>query len=140
MWGEGYTTGVLIKKESGGVMATKNKTPDIKFENGKMSITGRSIPYNSSSIYQPFIDQFFDYSKKPLQITEINIQLDFINSDSTRSLMNLFVMVERLFHRGHSVKVNWYYAANNTEILEQGSILNALVDFPVEFIPVSAAR
>jgi hypothetical protein len=115
-------------------MVTKDKTPDIKFENGIMSIAGRSVPYDSAPIYKPLIDSFFDYSRCPDELTEINIQLEYINSDSSRSLMNLFVIVEKLFHRGHHVKVNWYYNSNNLGIYEQGNIFGTLVDLPFNFI------
>lgn len=115
-------------------MITKDKMPDIKFENGIMSIAGRSVPYDSSPIYKPLIDSFFDYSCCPDELTEINIRLEYINSDSSRSLMNLFVIAEKLFRRGYHVKVNWYYNGNNLGIYEQGNIFETLVDLPFNFI------
>jgi len=104
--------------------------PFIMFNEGILIMKGRSIPADSTTLFNPVIACFYDYSKNPLPITEINIQLDYINSSSNRSIMNLLIIAESIYSKGHEVVVNWYYDEADEMILDQGSIFQSLIKIP----------
>jgi hypothetical protein len=104
--------------------------PFIMFNEGVLIIKGRSIPADSTALFNPVIECFYDYSKNPLPRTEINIQLDYINSSSNRSIMNILIIAESIYTKGNEVIVNWFYEEADEMILDQGSIFQSLIKIP----------
>jgi hypothetical protein len=107
-------------------------TPFIKFDNGVLVISGRSIPEDSTMVYEPLFEFIENYIKDPLPLTEIDISLEYANSSSNRSLMTVFELFERIFLNGHDVKVTWYFAHSDQEIYELGSDFKSLLKVPFE--------
>ncbi|MBS1234075.1 MAG: hypothetical protein H6R34_639, partial [Bacteroidetes bacterium] len=62
------------------------KTPSVKFdkESGVMEIKGRSIPENSIEFYKPLVDWLEDYAKSPLKRTQVDVQLEYFNTSSSK--------------------------------------------------------
>lgn len=107
--------------------------PSISFRKGKIDIIGRSIQTNAGEWFYPLYQALNQYSSNPNDLTEVNIQLDYLNSDSNRSLMNILVLVEKIQSRGKKVIVRWYYKKNDHVMLEQGSIFQSLFEVPFSF-------
>ncbi len=110
--------------------------PAITFINGKLNIVGRSIPHNSREWFEPLFQAMYAYALEPKEITEIDIQLDYLNSDSNRALLNLLMIAEKMYSRGKKVIVRWYYQNNDAVMYDQGSIFKSLVDLPFSFEPM----
>lgn len=111
--------------------------PAITFKNGKLNIIGRSIPNNSKEWFDPLFQALDVYSKEPKEMTEINIDLDYLNSDSNRSLMSLFIIAEKMYNCGKHVIVRWHYKNNDTVMYDQGDIFKSLLDLPFSFEPAN---
>lgn len=107
--------------------------PTISFENGKVTIEGRAIHYNAGDWFLPLFQALNSYSSNPNDITEININLDYVNSDSNRSLMNLIVLAEKIHSRGKNVIIRWYYKKNDMVMLDQGNVFKSLCEVPFKF-------
>lgn len=114
------------------IEGSKNK-PSITFRKGKIDIVGRAIQHNATEWFSPLYQALNQYANNPAEFTEINIQLDYLNSDSNRSIMNILVMIEKIHIRGKNVHVRWYYKKNDTAMLEQGSIFQSLFELPFSF-------
>ena len=110
-----------------------NEIPHVSFKNGVMKIVGRSIPFDSSLVYNPILKSLFDYSQRPNNITEIHINLEYLNSDSNRSLMSILTFAEKIFQSGNQVEVKWIY--DDDMMYEHGTIFQSLLDLPVSLIP-----
>jgi hypothetical protein len=112
-------------------------SPLIKFDAGKLVISGRSIPEDSTALYEPLFKNLFEYSKNPAVHTEVNIMLEYANSSTNRSLMTLFeYLYELLFKNDKSVTVNWYYTEGDNEMQELGSDFKDIVQIPFVIIEV----
>ena len=107
-------------------------TPFIKFDNGVLVISGRSIPEDSTIIYDPLFEFIENYIKNPLPLTEINISLEYANSSTNRSLMTVFELFEGIYADGHDVKITWYFASADQEMFELGSDFKGLIKLPFE--------
>jgi Domain of unknown function (DUF1987). len=107
--------------------------PAISFKSGKLQIIGRSIPADSKRLYDPLFHVLYLYSQDPEDVTEIDIQLEYLNSDSNRSLMNLLILAEKLHRRGKKVIIKWFYRNNDNVMFEQGHIFKSLLDVPFCF-------
>jgi len=108
--------------------------PFISFSEGILIISGRSIPTIASRSFNQLIETFYRYSRKPKSKTEIHIELDYINSASNRSLLNLLIVAEHLYKEQLDVQVKWYYQDKEDIMLEQGQIFSELLTVPINFI------
>jgi hypothetical protein len=105
-------------------------TPLIKFEDGVLVISGRSIPENSISFFEPLFKFIAEYTKKPYPLTEVNVLLEYANSSTNRSLMAVFTLLEKIYENGCNINVNWYYENGDELMFELGSDFKSILRLP----------
>jgi hypothetical protein len=105
-------------------------TPLIKFEDGVLVISGRSIPENAISFFEPLFKFIADYTKKPYPLTEVNVLLEYANSSTNRSLMTVFTLLEKIYENGSNVNINWYYENGDELMSELGSDFKTILRLP----------
>jgi hypothetical protein len=68
------------------------KTPFVRLdgENGVVEIKGRSIPENSVEFYKPIIDWLEKFGDTPSDETNVNIQLEYFNTSSSKCILDIF--------------------------------------------------
>ncbi|MFW6370573.1 MAG: DUF1987 domain-containing protein [Bacteroidota bacterium] len=115
------------------VRPTKTE-PLIHLADGVLRIEGRSIPANSVHLYEKVIEMFYTYTKAPRENTEVHINLEYMNSTSNRSLLNLLIVAEKLHEDNKNVNVYWYYRQEDEIIHEQGKIFEELLNLPFSFV------
>ena len=120
-------TPLLIQRE--------NDTPEIVLdsERGIFTITGRSIPENAVSFYKPVLDWLQDYSKKPLEHTDIHFRYDYFNTASAKQIAKIMLATERL-SKQNKVTVKWHYASGDTDMRTDGMRYKELTDIDIELI------
>jgi hypothetical protein len=106
----------------------------MSFTGGILNIRGRSIPTETSISFNKLIEAFYRYSRNPNARTEIQVELEYINSSSNRSLLNLLIIAEYLFKEGFEVEVHWYHYDEEDIMFEQGQIFSELLSLPFKFI------
>jgi hypothetical protein len=111
-------------------------TPTIKFDPGKGSfnMSGRSLPVNTFEFYQPILDAVTEYLENPLEESTFEFKMDFINSSSTKVLLEMFHQIQKAHKKGKKVQVNWYYKFGDEDMKELGDDLRMDISFPFEFI------
>ena len=111
------------------------KTPTVEFEGvGKLLIKGRSIPENSIEFYKPVIDWIGAYGGAPKDITEVNVQLEYFNTSSSKCILDVFKKLESV--SGSEITVKWHYEEDDEDMLEAGEDYEAIIDLPFEMIEV----
>lgn len=108
--------------------------PRISFNNGKMSVVGRAIPVSNVGICEIFHDYVKNYLQQPDPLTEVSIDLDYINCETQRCLVQTFKMLDDYYVRGHQMIVNWIYEEDDEIMLELGNIIQSLVSIPFQFV------
>jgi len=110
------------------------KTPSITLDmNGTLEIRGKSIPENSFEFYKPVFEWLDNYSHAPSPKTELKISLEYFNTSSSKCLLDIFRKLETLNLSGKSsVKVSWFYDADDEDMMEAGEDYQALVKVPFE--------
>lgn len=108
------------------VIEATSSTPYILFdpEANLLQIKGESYPENAARFYTPV----FSWIEKYLSIQDrrcitVDLELIYLNSSSTKALMNLFEMLEEAVGSGHQVLVNWRYNEEDDLALECGEEL-----------------
>lgn len=114
------------------------KTPKVNFdyENGKIELTGRSIPENPIAFYKPLLIWLEQYAQNPKQLTEGNFQLEYFNTTSSKCILDVFKRLEKIHKGGTEVVINWYYERGDEVILETGEDYQSIVDVPFKILEV----
>ena len=112
-----------------------DKTPEVNFvfEKGLMEIKGRSIPENSLKFYEELLEWVEKYATNANLETNVNIQLEYFNTSSSKCLLDLFKKMENI---GSTVNINWYYEEDDEDMLEAGEDYDAIINIPFKMIEV----
>ena len=113
-----------------------NKTPTVELVAGKghLSFSGKSIPENTISFFQPIFDWVDEYIKEPNEQTTFVIKLEYFNTSSSKALIEIFRKFEKLFKSGKEVLIQWYYEQDDEDMQETGEDFRELLKIPVELI------
>lgn len=122
------TSGLYIKGTS--------KTPEVDFTNGVIQISGRSIPEDAVSFYQPLIRWVNAYVENPEKFTKVNFKIEYINSGSNRFIYAIFKLLDDCFIRGNDVTVTWYYEEDDDTIKGLGKDFQSLLKVPIKLVEI----
>jgi hypothetical protein len=114
------------------------KTPTIKFDpsSGVLELKGRSIPENSIEFYKPVIDVLDKYASSPKPVTNVNVQLEYFNTSSSKCILDLFKKLESINNNGSAVTINWHYEEDDEDMLEAGEDYQAIINVPFKMIQI----
>ena len=115
------------------IAATKF-TPEVSFEPGLLTLTGRSIPENSVGFYQDLYAWVENYYDEPSDETEVIVQLDYFNTSSAKCILDFLRMFTPIHDSGRTVVVRWHYDDDDDDMLESGEDYQELVGFDFDFI------
>jgi len=112
------------------------KTPTIEFDaaTGVVSIKGRSIPENSVEFYKPMVDWLDECASQAKEKTEVNIQLEYFNTSSSKCILDVFKKLEVIKKGGNEVVINWFYEEDDEDMLEAGEDYQSIISIPFEMI------
>lgn len=114
------------------------KTPTVKFDSdaGIIEIKGRSIPENSIEFYKPLVDWLDQYSQSPQKLTQVNIQLEYFNTSSSKCILDVFKKLEQVYKENNEVVINWYYEEDDEDMLEAGEDYQSILKIPFKMIEI----
>ena len=114
------------------------KTPEINFDESKglISIKGKSIPEHTNEFYKALQEWIEEYGKNPQPKTNVEIQLEYYNTASSKSLMELFRKLEAIHKDGNDMVINWYYEDDDEDMFETGEDMDSMLDIPFKIISV----
>lgn len=107
-------------------------TPEVNFnpENGIFKIDGRSIPENPGDFYDPLLDWLIEYFEAPAKKTVFSINLDYVNSGSSKYLLGLFRVFKKKHKEGAMLEVNWFYEEDDEAIESLGEHYQSILSIP----------
>ncbi len=114
------------------------KTPTVDFnaEKGVIEIKGRSIPENSIEFYKPLVDWLEEYMSSPKELTEVNIQLEYFNTSSSKCILDVFKKLEAIYKGGNEVVINWHYEEDDEDMLEAGEDYQSIIKIPFKMMEI----
>jgi hypothetical protein len=114
------------------------KTPTVNFnaQEGKFEIKGRSIPENSIEFYKPLVDWLDKYASNPLDKTEVNIQLEYFNTSSSKCILDVFKKLEKVSQGNKEIVINWFYEEDDEDMLEAGEDYQSILRIPFKMIEI----
>lgn len=111
-------------------------SPYVSFnpESGIMRMEGRAIPEDPGEIFIEifkWIDEYFDH---PVPQTKFEFQLEYINSGSSKYLLEFFRRIKKKHDAGNSLMVNWYYEEDDESVKELGEHYKNSVSVPFNLV------
>ena len=110
------------------------KTPKISFDDGSgaLEIEGRSIPENSTEFYKPVFEWLDAYIDSPSANTEFAFKLEYLNTSSSKCILDVLIKLEKLHINGNKVVVNWFYEEDDDDMKEAGENYQSIVSVPIQ--------
>lgn len=115
------------------------KTPAVYFDaaSGHLEIKGRSIPENSIEFYKPLVDWLDAYSSSAKPVTNVNVQLEYFNTSSSKCILDVFKKLESIHNGGSSqITINWHYEQDDEDMLEAGEDYQAIINVPFKMVEI----
>jgi len=113
-----------------------SNSPEIEFkaDTGELSIEGRSIPEDPGEFFDILIDWVKDYFMNPAGSTLLSIRLEYINSGSSKYMLELLRIIKINHENGKPVKIQWFYEEGDESIQELGQHYEQTIQLPFEHI------
>lgn len=113
-----------------------NKTPNalLNAKLGLIELTGKSIPENPYDFYEPLLLWIDEYTKTPSLQTVVNIKFEYLNSSSSKLLLELLKKTELLQNARGNVTVKWYCEEDDPDMLDTAEVFKSIVKVPFEII------
>lgn len=120
------------------ITGTKS-TPEIHFEQqtGILRMSGESYPENSFEFYKPVLSWIARFTAINDGPVALDVRLSYLNTGSTKCMMDILDILEESFLAGKEVAVNWYYDRENDRALENAEEFKEEVTLPFNIIPVA---
>ena len=117
---------IIIQKKS-------SKCPGMYYDpaRSELVIEGRSIPENPETVYHPvkeWIEKYFTTADS----LNIKIVLEYINSGSSKHLMEVLKILRAYQSKGKKLSVRWLYEEDDESILELGEHFRDTSGLPIE--------
>jgi len=118
------------------IITRSANTPGITFnpETGVMKIEGRSIPENPGDFFDPLIDWLEDYFSNPVELTRFELNLEYVNSGSSKYLLGIFRILKKKHDEGKNCSINWYYEEDDEAIYSLGEHYKNTIKIPFNLI------
>lgn len=104
-------------------------------ESGVFEMKGKSIPENSTVFYKAMFDWLNAYLEQPAGKTVLNIQMDYFNTSSSKSVVDFFKKLESLHKSGKGeVEINWLHNEEDEDMQEAGEDYKSIIKVPFNII------
>ena len=118
--------------QKGVYLEKKADTPKVDFnpKEGRLEITGRSLPENAEMFYKPLIEWVESFIEFAPDETVLKIELEYFNSSSVKQILAILIKLEDLMLKGKGVLVIWSYNEDDELMEMKGRELESIVELP----------
>ncbi len=114
-------------------------TPKIILDNDNqiMEVSGRSLPEDVTSFYEPVLTWLDEYAQNPNKKTIFNFKLVYFNTASSKLLLDILMKLEEIHEAGNDVLIRWHFPEDDEDMEEAGEEYADIVDVPFEQVSYS---
>ena len=118
------------------IIEKTNSTPSVEFNalTGHLKIEGRSIPENPGDFFDRLLDWIEQYYKNPAENTRFDLNLEYVNSGSSKYLLGIFRILKKKQDEGYQCIINWYYEEDDESIRDLGKHYKSILKLPLNLI------
>ena len=117
------------------LIESTKKTPEVSMTtDGRLKISGRSIPEDPTKFYDQLFEWIYFYCLEPSEVTTLDIELEYFNSGSSKALLHILRALVDISKKGKKLSINWYYEEGDDDIIERGEYYESILDTKFNFI------
>jgi hypothetical protein len=112
----------------------KFNTPSINFDagSGYLLMKGRSIPEDPEKFYQPILTWLGEYFNETTEETVFEFRLEYVNSGSSKYILELLRRLQKLVRKGREIKIIWCFETDDESIEDLGEHYKQTIAIPME--------
>ena len=115
------------------VITKTKKTPEIIFKtSGELMIKGRSLPEDVISFYKPVLTWLEDFKLTSPEKITLSIDFSYLSTSTARITLEIIRTINSI--ENSNTTINWMYEEEDTDMREQGEILQTSVKKSFEFL------
>jgi hypothetical protein len=112
-----------------------SRTPEVEFNSdGSLKIKGRSIPEDAGLFYNHLYSWIFQYCMNPQPETVVNLELEYMNSGSAKSILQILRELSTILQTGNQLHINWHYELGDEDMLEKGEYFESILKHQFNYI------
>ncbi len=116
------------------LIESTKKTPEVSFNtDGRLKISGRSIPEDPTFFYDQLFEWMYFYCQEPSNVTTLDIELEYFNSGSSKAILHILRALVDISKKGRRLSINWYYEEGDDDIMERGEYYESILDYKFNF-------
>ena len=111
-------------------------TPEVRLDpsEGYLVIEGRSIPEDPNILYEDIITHLEKYYQNPRPLTKIDFKLEYVNSGSSKVLLEILRLIKTKYDSGSDCVVNWFYEEDDESIQDLGQHFKNTIKVPFNLV------
>ncbi len=113
-------------------------SPEVYFNpaSGLFTIEGKSMPEDVAAFYIPLIEWFEKYAEAPAGETNLELKISYLNTASSKYLLDMLFKLQHVHDEHGGVSVNWYFQEEDESMEEAGEAYASILHIPFELIMV----
>jgi hypothetical protein len=116
------------------LIESTKKTPEVSFNvDGRLKISGRSIPEDPTQFYDRLFEWIYFYCQEPSDITSFDVELEYFNSGSSKAILHILRALVDISKKGKRLSINWYYEEGDDDLMERGEYYESILEFKFNF-------
>ena len=100
-------------------------------EKGLIEIKGKSLPEDAIICYSPLLLLVREYVKSPKPKTTLVFRLEYLNTSSSKKILEIISLLEELPSKGYAVEIKWFYNTNDEDMHDEGEEFKKMTDLPI---------
>ncbi len=120
-------------------IAKTDDTPEIDFnsETKEMKMTGRSLPEDVTTFYQPVLDWLDELESTPSGEYKCIMNLEYFNTASSKLILDILMRLEDIHLDGNTaIEIIWNYDERDTDMEEAAEEYSELVEVPFKIVGI----
>lgn len=95
--------------------------PEVNFDTstGVCELKGESYMEETYKFYLPLINWIKEYSENLKNSIVLNIKLIYLNTSSTKCLLDILEILKDFEDQGGNAKINWYYDKSDPDMIDE---------------------
>jgi hypothetical protein len=109
----------------------------VRLKDGLLEFSGRSIPEDPIKLFAPVLEWIEEYIKNPPASTTINLKFEYINTSSSKHLLNILETLNKRYDKkANNMNINWSYEIGDDDMYELGKFIESMIEIPMNYIEV----
>jgi len=103
-------------------------------ENNIFEISGRSLPEDVCTFYDPIIAWLTEYAEQPNPETTFDFKFIYFNTATSKIILDIMTLLEQIKVGGYEVLVRWHYLKEDEDMKDAGEEYSGMIEVPFELI------